>query len=264
MYTKEDLIKDLFKLDINPIGTLLVHSSYKSIGEVEGRADTVLDALSEYMKDGLLVLPTHTWKYINAENPIYSVKDSPTNIGILTELFRKREGVIRSAHPTHSVAALGKDAVSFTKDDHKFDTPCARGSSWGKLFDRDAQIMLIGVDLRRNTYIHGIEEWVDIPGRLTLTHEPLKSVLEDGTIIDVPSRRHTSTPWSEFFWKVEPILLKQGAMKIGKFGDAETRLCFAKRTYEVLTKMLIDLPDLFSDNEPLSKETIDYYSNLEI
>ena len=36
MYTKEDLIKDLFKLDINPIGTLLVHSSYKSIGEVEG------------------------------------------------------------------------------------------------------------------------------------------------------------------------------------------------------------------------------------
>ena len=33
--------------------------SMKSIGEVEGRADTVLDALIEYFKDGLLLLPTH-------------------------------------------------------------------------------------------------------------------------------------------------------------------------------------------------------------
>lgn len=60
MYNKQDLLKHLKELGINGNGTLLVHSSMKSIGQVEGGADTVLDALSEYMKNGLLVFPTHT------------------------------------------------------------------------------------------------------------------------------------------------------------------------------------------------------------
>nr|WP_144923059.1 AAC(3) family N-acetyltransferase [Paenibacillus bovis] len=262
MHTKGSLLADLEKLSINPKGTVLVHSSYKKIGEVEGRADTVLDAFEEYMKDGLLVFPAHTWSYINAKNPVFSVKDSHSIVGILTELFRQREHTIRSAHPTHSVSALGKDAVEFTTGDEYCTTPCARESAWGRLLDRNAQIMLVGVDLRRNTFMHGVEEWADIPGRMTDTYEPLVSILEDGTRVDVPSRRHTGLAWHEHFWKVEEILLNRGAMHIGKFGDAETRVCDAKLLTEVLMEMLKDNPDLFSDNEPLSEETIKYYSKL--
>ena len=260
MHTRENLIADLEKLSINSKGTLLVHSSYKSIGDVEGKADTVLDAFQEYMKDGLLVLPTHTWASINAENPIFSVNDSPTCVGILTELFRKRDHVIRSAHPTHSVAAIGKDAITFTMGEENQNTPCGRDSVYGKLLDRHAQILLIGVDLKRNTFIHGIEEWVDIPGRMTDSLEPLQSILEDGTKVDVPSHRHCGLSWSEHFWKVDEILINRGAMKIGKFGDAETRVCDTKLLTDVLAEMLHDLPDLFSDNEPLDRQTIEHYS----
>lgn len=252
MHTKESLMKQLHEMGINPNGTVLVHSSMKSIGAVDGGADTVLDALSEYMKDGLLVLPTHTWSFINAENPKFYVDESPSCIGILPELFRKREGVVRSLHPTHSVAALGQDAEQFTKDDHHFDTPCARGSSWGKLLDRKAQILLVGVDLRRNTFIHGVEEWVDIPGRLTDDHEMLYTVLPDGTEISVPSRRHCGLSWSEHFWKVDEVLIEAGAMFKGQLGDAVVRVCDAAAVNDVLTKMLKENPDLFSDNEPLS------------
>ena len=110
MYTKDDLKNDLKRLGINQYGTLKVHSSYKSIGEVDGGPETVLDSLSEYMEEGLLVLPTHTWDHVNQANPVFHVDQSETNVGILTELFRKRDGVIRSLHPTHSVGALGKDA----------------------------------------------------------------------------------------------------------------------------------------------------------
>ena len=117
--------------------------------------------------------------------------------------------------------------------------------------------MLIGVDLTRNTFIHGIEEWVNIPGRITDTYEPLQSILEDGTIMDVHSRRHFGLSWSDHFWKVDEILLNRGAMKIGKFGDAETRVCDAKLITEVLTEMLTDMPDLFSDNEPLDRQTVE-------
>ncbi|PYE48821.1 AAC(3) family N-acetyltransferase [Paenibacillus barcinonensis] len=252
-HTYESLTAQLDALGIDRHGTLLMHSSMKSMGDVEGGADTVLDALSDYMKDGLLVLPTHTWSTINKDNPLFHVETSSCCVGILPELFRKRANVVRSWHPTHSVAALGKDARAFTQDDHLFDTPCARGSAWGKLLDRKATILLVGVDLKRNTFIHGIEEWVDIPGRMTDEHEMLYTVLPDGTKISVPSRRHCGLSWSEHFWKVDEVLVQAGAMHKGSFGDAVASVCDASRTTEVLTKMLRDNPDLFSDNEPLLK-----------
>ncbi|WP_127537572.1 AAC(3) family N-acetyltransferase [Paenibacillus illinoisensis] len=254
MHTQQSLLDQLHQLGIDGRGTLLVHSSMKSIGEVEGGADTVLDAFTEYMKDGLLVLPTHTWSTINASNPMFHVESSPCCVGILPELFRKRPGVVRSWHPTHSVAAIGQDAAAFTKDDHLYDTPCARGSAWGKLLDRKATILLVGVDLKRNTFIHGVEEWVDIPGRLTDEHEQLYTVLPGGTKISVPSRRHCGLSWSEHFWKVDEVLQRKGAMRLGKLGDAIVRVCDAAMVEEMITEMLRANPDLFSDNLPPARE----------
>lgn len=254
MHTKHSLMKELETLGIDRRGTILVHSSMKSIGEVEGGADTVLDALSEYMEDGLLVLPTHTWSYIKADNPKFEVDNSPSCVGILPELFRKREGVVRSYHPTHSVAALGKDAAAFTEGAERYNTPCHRESVWGKLLDRKATILLVGVDLRRNTFIHGIEEWVDVPDRLTEEHEALTTVLSDGTEISVPSRRHKGPASSEYFWKVEDLLEEQGAMYKGVWGDAVVRVCDAAKLYDILAPMLRANPDLFVDNEPLQEK----------
>lgn len=249
-YSKKDLIKNLEQLKINPKGTLLVHSSMKSIGEVEGGADTVLDALMEYMSEGLLVLPTHTWSYINAANPRFEVEHSKVCVGILPELFRKREGVVRSLHPTHSVAAIGKGKEAFIEGNEKWDTPCARQSPWGKLLDHKAQIMLLGVDLRRNTFIHGVEEWLDIPGRITEEREQLYVVTKEGREILVPSRRHTKGHWSEHFWKVDDIFEERGVMYKGKFGEATVRVCETESMTQLLNELLKKNPALFSDNEP--------------
>ncbi len=251
MHTKTSLMKDLENLSIDRKGTLMVHSSMKAIGEVEGKADTVLDALSEYMQEGLLVLPTHTWSYVNVENPRYNVNESPSCVGILTELFRKRPGVERSWHPTHSVAALGKDAKTFVAGNEQFDTPCARGSSWGRLLDKRAVILFIGVDLTRNTFMHGVEEWMDVPNRITDGHELLYTILPDGTEIPVPSRRHCGESWSDYFWKVEDLLMKNGIMHMGQFGDAEARLCDTAGMTDLLFRMIKVKPNLFSNNEPL-------------
>lgn len=251
MHTKQSLMKQLESAAIDKYGTILMHSSMKSIGDVEGGADTVLDALSQYMHEGLLVLPTHTWSYIKADNPKFYVESSSVCVGILPELFRQREGVHRSLHPTHSVAAFGQDAASFISGDERFDTPCHRESAWGKLLDRKAQILLVGVDQRRNTFIHGIEEWIDIPGRLTDGHEILYTILPDGTEIEVPSRRHHGLSWSEHFWKVERLLEQQGAIYKASFGDADMWVCDTVKLTNILTAMLLQNPDLFSDNEPL-------------
>ena len=259
IYSKENLMEALGKMNINKNGTLLVHSSYKSIGNVEGGAETVIEALIEYMKDGLLVLPTHTWADVIGDGSKFYVNSSPSCIGILPELFRKRENVHRSYHPTHSVAAIGHDAKEFIKDSHCFDTPCSRKSPYGKLLDRRAQILLLGVNHSSNTFIHGIEEWVNIPGRLTDTREQLSTVLDKGEELLVPSRRHYGKSWSSHFPKVDFILEKEGAVYKGKLGSAECRVCDTEIMTRILFGMLAINPMLFSDDEP---HDIDLYKTL--
>lgn len=253
-HTYEGLMRQLFAMELDPNGTMLIHSSMKSIGDVEGGADTVLDCWASFMEEGLLVLPTHTWRTIKADNPKFYVEETPSCVGLLTEMFRKREGVVRSWHPTHSVGALGREAAAFTAGDERWDTPCARGSAWGKLLDRKATILMVGADIRRCTYIHGIEEWVDVPGRLTDHHEQLYTVSGDGMEISVPSRRHCGLDWSEHFGKTEPLLLREGAIRMGQFGDAEVRICNAARMMEVLEPVLKKYPKLFSNLDPMPEE----------
>ena len=59
MITKDDLLRDLGAMGLDPKGALMMHSSMKSIGEVEGRADTVIDTFMDYVADdGLFMMPT--------------------------------------------------------------------------------------------------------------------------------------------------------------------------------------------------------------
>ncbi len=254
MHTTTTLMQDMARLGIDPKTTLLVHSAYKSIGEVEGRADSVLDAWESYMQEGLLVLPTHTWATVDAEQPVFSVKDSPSCIGILPELFRKRSGVFRSGHPTHSVAARGLDAESFVRGDECKTTPCARDSAWGRLLDRNATVLFVGVGLSRNTFIHGVEEWLEIPGRLTETYEQLVSILADGRQVQVPSRRHIGHI-SEQYPKVTRYLLDHGVLRTGTFGSAQAILHETQPLYEALKELLRADPLLFSQPDDSWKAT---------
>ena len=158
MYTKSDLLRDLAAMNIDPNGTLLVHSSVKAVGAVEGGAEAILDALCDYMQNGLLILPTHTWRQMNETYTVFDSRTEPSCVGALTNLFMKRDGVVRSLHPTHSVAARGADAESYTAGEELTTTPCARNGCWGKLYDRRAQILFLGCSLKSNTYLHGVEE----------------------------------------------------------------------------------------------------------
>lgn len=257
MYTKQHLIDCLIKIGIKPTDTLLVHSSMKAIGQVDGGADTVLDAFIEYLKDdGLLIFPTHTWKQMSEEYNIFNPKTEPSCVGILTNLFLKRPGVIRSLHPTHSVAALGKDALEYTSGEEHFDTPCSRNGCWGKLYDRKAKILFIGCTMIRNTYIHGVEEWSNIPNRLMDKHRLLKIISPDEGIIDRPMRSHyfpNGNVSYNYDKLLKPFLYHKVARR-GKIGDAKSILCDAVGAAEVTTNFLQKNPRLFDDSNPIPKD----------
>ena len=91
MITKAALLEDLGRAGIDPHGMLLCHFSMKKIGPVENGADTVLDALMEYMKNGLLIVPCHTWSNVDDENPVFDVRETKPCVGLLPDLFRRRD-----------------------------------------------------------------------------------------------------------------------------------------------------------------------------
>ncbi|MBQ8821943.1 MAG: AAC(3) family N-acetyltransferase [Lachnospiraceae bacterium] len=257
MYTKEMLKKQLEEMGLQGTDTLFVHSSMKAIGEVAGGADTVIDAWMEYFKEGLLLLPTHTWKQMSESYNVFHPETEPACVGLLPNVFRRREGVVRSLHPTHSVAAYGKDALEYIGGEELLPTPCHPDGVMGRLLSRNAKILLVGVTHIRNTFIHAVEEMYEVPERFTEKPVDFEVVMPDGSYRKVPMYRHYNRHTahiSESYDKMLEGYFETGVTKKYKFGDAECILCDAKGIYEVTGRVLKKERNCFIDRETIPRE----------
>lgn len=144
---------------IRPGGVLLLHSSLSSLGPVLGGADTVIDALLLALgPSGTLCIPTLSYLFSTETLPVFNVLTTPSNVGAISNAFLCRPGVIRSVHPTHSVAAIGHLAHAITKDHLQDRTPVGENSPFRRIKDFGGQIAFLGCGTRCNTSIHGVEE----------------------------------------------------------------------------------------------------------
>jgi aminoglycoside 3-N-acetyltransferase len=137
---------------------LIVHSSLSSFGHLEGGAETLISALqSAVTLSGLLMMPAFTY----GRTP-YDPGSTPTPDGVVAETFRHHPGVVRSHHPTHSVAAWGVGAAEAVAD-HAAEWPCGRGGPLHRLALRGGAILLVGVGHRANSLIHVAQALAEVP-----------------------------------------------------------------------------------------------------
>ena len=72
MNTYQSLLDDIKNIGIQSGDKIIIHSSMKNIGLTQGGGDTVLDVFCDYLgKEGLVVLPCHTWDSVQAYRNIY-------------------------------------------------------------------------------------------------------------------------------------------------------------------------------------------------
>jgi aminoglycoside 3-N-acetyltransferase len=173
-------------------GVLFVHSAFRRLGAQGFRAEAFIEGLLDYMDAGTLVMPTMTWRVVTPASPFFDEVATPSHVGVLAERFRLDYATNRSLHPTHSVAAYGRQAVHLTATHHLDDTPCAPTSPYGKARETDAHIVLLGVGLERCTAIHHAEEMVAPEVYLAPPEEAelYRCRGRDGTTYDVRLRRH--------------------------------------------------------------------------
>ena len=183
MLTKKDVFTlfETFGIPRNAIVT--VHSSLREVGPIEGGADGLIDAMKDYLCDGLLLIPTHTWANVNAANPHFDVRTTVPCIGTLAKVAAFRPDAVRSLHPTHSMAAFGKNAREYVQGEEKSATPAPVGGALSRLYELGGYVLLIGVGHERNTYLHSIDERVDQPNRISPTGFPVEITDWDGNVL---------------------------------------------------------------------------------
>lgn len=254
IYSRADLLRDLADMGLKPTDKVMVHSSMKAIGQVEGGADTVVDVLMEYFQQGLVMVPTHTWKQMSEEYCVFDSETEPACVGIIPNLFRMRQGVYRSLHPTHSIAAYGEGAKEYVQGEENLSTPCNPEGCFGRLRDIGAYILLVGVTHARNTYIHSIEESFEVPERLTEKPTKFQVKLPDGSLKEVQMHRHFNEKEehiSDTFDKFMDGYYELGAARKVTLGDAECILCDARKMFEATRCILEREINCFIDRKEI-------------
>jgi len=258
---KNSIPENLVNIGVEKGDCIVLHCSCKAIGRDKNYSpsDFIADLLGCIGTEGTLVMPTFTYSYSGIWNAKPFNKDKTPGVlnGVISETFRQMPGVFRSGHPTYSVAAKGKFAKEITEKKEN-SSPLGKGSSYDAAYKLGAKILLVGVGNNRNSMLHYCEAissapYNDIPfrafwGRSALVENEGK-VIEHNLVDEFPA-------CSENFGAADEFLLKNGILKKGFVGNAESMIIKSGEMVPAILKKLDEQPDwLLCDNftcEPCS------------
>jgi aminoglycoside 3-N-acetyltransferase len=244
MLTRQNIRDDLKGLGLAGGGLVIVHSSLSSLGQVDGGADAVIDALLEVIgSEGTLVMPSFQAggeHDLLRRGCVFDLRTSASQVGIIPETFRQRPGVMRSINPTHCTAALGKRAEEIL-DGHQYcNVSVGKNSPYDKLARAGGKILLLGVEHSSNTSLHLAE---NISGAPTVCRELFHPLVIDtqGRTWTVPTHSHMPG-LQRRYPRVEEELLAAGIQKNAKVGQALSRLIQAGPMVELIGQRVRENP----------------------
>jgi aminoglycoside 3-N-acetyltransferase len=164
-YDREALASALRQLGVKPGDTLMVHSAFRFSSGFQGSPQDIIQALLEVLGDtGNLMMVSmpfggSAYEYLQG-NPVFDVRKTPSRMGILSEIFRRRKDVVRSLHPTHPVLACGPRASWLVEGHERCPYPCGKGTPFDKLRQLGGKTLFFDVPLNTFTFIHFIEDHI--------------------------------------------------------------------------------------------------------
>ena len=243
-YTKADLLHQLSKLHIPRDRVVMVHSALRLIGNVEGGAQTILDALIEYFtaEGGMLCFPTHTWMNLGVRDLALDMNDPTTCTGALSTLAAADPRGIRTENPTHSVVVFGdrEKVLDFVADEVYVDSGTAPDTCCGRLWTMGGYVLLIGVTQTSNTFLHTVEERLGVPDRLTDKKYTVKLKRTSGEIVERKMKLHYTSFHPDIclrFHKYDLPFRYFGAITDGFFGNAPVQACNTVIMKEVMERI---------------------------
>ena len=141
--------------------TLFLHSSWDSLANGSFTPVELIDAILEYLgSTGTLAMPAFPPEHLQVSGTFFDSKKIPSGGGLVTEIFRRYPGVLRSINLNHSVCAIGQNA-EFLTESHQFSsTSWDENSPYYRLCEiQNAYVVGLGVGhrLKTATCLHCVE-----------------------------------------------------------------------------------------------------------
>jgi aminoglycoside N3'-acetyltransferase len=223
--TLESQLRDL---GVKPGDVLLVHTSFRATGPVEGGPQGLIAALRSVLgPEGTLVMPSMS---DDDDHPFDITSTPAAGMGVVADTFWRMPRVLRSDSP-HAFAAIGPKAAEITAA-HPVNVPHGHDSPVGRVWELDGRVLLLGVGQDANTTIHLAENLAGVRYR----RPKHVAVMQDGRPVrlDYAEIDHCC----EKFELADTWLTERGFLTKGPVGHGTARLMRSRDLVAVVSERL--------------------------
>lgn len=212
----------LHTLGVRPGDTLMLHASMRAVGT---RAEALLDALEAAVgPEGALLMLVCC-----PEGP-FDPRTSPAwdELGVLSEVFRRRPGVVLNEHPVARMGAWGAGAAALVSDPPQ-DDYYGPSSPLERLVQRGGRVLRLGADPDTVTLFHLAEYVARVPGKRRRTWEVEvlrggRSERVRGSCLDDNEGIRDWPDGEDYFPALLQACLEAGLARTGPVGGAQAEL----------------------------------------
>lgn len=244
-YDGKGLQARLRAMGVSETDTLLVHSNFEQNSGFQGTPLDVVEALAGLVgeRGNLLMVSIpfrgSAYDHLSLNKP-FNVKKTLSMMGLITEMFRRRPGTLRSLHPTHPVLACGKDAAWLVADHEQCLYPCGAGSPFDKFRQLKGKILFFDVGFEAITFFHHVEDLVKEGLPFPVYADRVFSV----TAVDAQGQSHTVRTYAfnsavpRRADKLEAEMERRRKIRKGRIGNSRLLLVNAGDVVECQTAMV--------------------------
>lgn len=162
-YDGRAMREHLVGMGISESDTVMVHANFNPENGFRGNPIDVVEVFSDLLgTSGNLLMVSipfrgSAYDHLMQKKP-FRVRKTMSMMGMITEIFRRKEGVLRSFHPTHPVLAYGKDSKWFVEGHESCLYPCGPGTPFDKFRQRNGKILFFDVGFGAITFFHHVED----------------------------------------------------------------------------------------------------------
>ena len=247
-YSRTELEKTLRAIGIQPGDSLFVHSGFQRANGFTGSASDVVESLLEVVgKEGHLLMMSIPYrgssqKYTEGD-PVFDVPRTPSAVGLISEVFRRRSGVLRSLNPLHPVLAYGPLAEWLVADHEKCAHSCGKGSPFERFLNLHGKFLFFDAKFSSLTFMHYVEHIFSPRSPVHLYHPtPAMVRVKDAAGREFLVRQFffsEAARQRRNFAPVERKLLADGTLRKARIGNTRL-LCVSAREVVDASATLIE------------------------
>lgn len=164
-YGRPELLRALRELGVKPGDTVMLHSAFSREHGFRGSAAELIETFIEAVgPEGHLLMVSLPYRNAALDwlesGKRFDVRKTPSMMGMVSEIFRRRPGVVRSLHPTHPILAFGPQAQRFIAAHPDCLCPCGPGTPFDEVARSDGQAVFMNVPVDMFTFFHFLEDRV--------------------------------------------------------------------------------------------------------